>query len=147
MQSQPHPAASRLPRNNSLRPVPALFAIGALAVAQLACGAGARGSDSPPAATNPPPADGAISVDAKLFGFTLSSDTAEAGPVTFVVSNDDFLPHDFKLTGNGVDEQTTRLSPGDSDTLTLDLTAGTYTYICTVEGHSENMRGTFTVEE
>jgi plastocyanin len=141
-----HPAGTRPPRNLTTRPVSALLAIAALAVAQLACGSGARSNDRPPAATHLPAADGTVSVDARLLGFTLSADTAEAGPVTFVVSNDDFLPHDFELTGNGINEKTDRLNPGESDTLTLDLTAGTYTYICTVEGHSENMRGTFTVE-
>ena len=148
MTTHPHPAGTRSPRNLPAR-LPAaarLVPLIALSLAALACGAGARREADPPAATNPPPAGGAISVDAKLFGFNLSADSAEAGPVTFVVSNDDFLPHDFEITGNGVDARTDRLSPGDSDTLTLDLVAGTYTYLCTVEGHSENMHGTFNVE-
>ncbi len=140
------PAGSRLPRNVTLRLVPATLTLAALAAAQLGCGAGAQtGSDST-AATNPPPVEGTVTVDPKLFGFTLSPETAEAGPVTFVVTNNDFLPHDFRLTGEGVDEQTARLSPGDSDTLTVDLAPGAYTYYFTVEGHSENMKGTFTVE-
>ena len=72
-------------------------------------------SSGSPAATNPPPADGTITVVPKLFGFTLSSEIAEAGPVSFVVTNNDFLPHDFRLTGEGLDEQTARLSPGESE--------------------------------
>lgn len=144
------PAGARPPRHLPARLVAARLAaptlLLTLAAAQLACGAGAQRSSDSPTASSAPAVDGAVSVDAKLFGFTLSADNAAAGPVSFVVSNDDFLPHDFRLTGNGVDEQTARLQPGDEATLTLDLEPGTYTYLCTVEGHSENMRGTFTVK-
>ena len=121
--------------------------IAALAAAQLACGAGGQsGRGGSTADSSVPPADGTVSVDAKLFGFELSTDTANAGPVTFVVSNDEFLPHDFRIRGNGLDEQTDRIEQGETATLTLDLAPGTYTYLCTVEGHDENMKGTFVVK-
>jgi plastocyanin len=148
MQLQPHPAGARPLRHLPARPrtagldraarlaLPATVA--ALALAQLACGGGSSGSSAPPE-------DGTVNVEARLFGFELSTDTANAGPVTFVISNDEFLPHDFRLSGNGVDEQIDRLDQGETATLTLDLAPGTYTYMCTVEGHSENMHGTFTV--
>jgi plastocyanin len=150
MVSSPHPAGERLPRHLTARLVAARFAvpavIAALAAAQLACGAVTRSGDDSAGATSAPAVDGAVQVDAKLFGFNLSTDTAAAGPISFTVTNDDFLPHDFRLRSNGIDEQTERIQPGDEATLTLDLEPGTYTYLCTVEGHSENMQGTFTVK-
>jgi uncharacterized cupredoxin-like copper-binding protein len=57
------------------------------------------------------------------------------------------IPHDFSITGEGVDKTTARLSGGDSASLTLDLPAGTYTYFCTVEGHQDaGMTGTFIIK-
>ena len=67
--------------------------------------------------------------------------------MTFNVENVDVLPHDFTFTGEGVDEQTARLDPGDTAALALDLEPGTYTFYCSVEGHREaGMTGTFTVK-
>ena len=76
-----------------------------------------------------------------------SAGSAPAGAVTFNVENVDVLPHDFTLTGEGVAEQTTQLSPGDTASLALNLPAGNYTYFCSVEGHKEaGMTGTFVVK-
>jgi plastocyanin len=144
METPSNPASGGSRRNLRARLAVSLI-VGALAAVQLACGAGTE-SNGGAGATSAPPVDGAVRVDAQLFGFTLSSETAAAGPVNFAVVNDDFLPHDFRIRGNGVDEQTQRLQPGDEATLTVDLAPGTYTYMCTVEGHSENMQGTFVVE-
>ena len=156
MTPQPSPAGGRSPRAlparlvagpSLARQLAAPLMIAALAAAQLACGAGGQsGGGGSTADTSVPPADGSVRVETKLFGFELSTDTANAGPVTFVVSNNEFLPHDFRLRGNGLDEQTERLEPGETATLTLDLEPGTYTYLCTVEGHDENMQGTFIVK-
>jgi plastocyanin len=122
---------------------PAALALLALLISQLACGAATRGN--PERQPAPDLADGDVTVSAALFGFTLSTDTVAAGAVRFVVTNDDaFLPHDFRLAGDGVEVQTARLAPGESEVLSVDLAAGTYTYFCTVEGHRENMRGTLT---
>lgn len=148
MHPQPLPAGPRPPRTLTARPglagLAVTLSIAALALAQLACGSRAGSGTTSQSST--PPADGTVQIEARLFGFELSTDTANAGPVTFVISNHEFLPHDFRLSGNGVDEQTERLEQGEAATLTLDLAPGTYTYLCTVEGHSENMQGTFTVK-
>jgi plastocyanin len=124
----------------------ALAALLALGAAQLACGSG-QGTPPPPPAGEA--ADGVVTVNAQLSGFSLSAGSAPAGEVTFNVSNVDPLgiPHDFSITGEGVDKTTARLSGGDSASLTLDLPAGTYTYFCTVEGHQDaGMTGTFIIK-
>ena len=127
----------------------AALALALLAAAQLACGSGHdRGLDGNGGADpNVVADDGVVAVDARITGFTLSAGSAPAGEVTFNVENVDVLPHDFTFTGEGVDEQTARLDPGDTAALALDLEPGTYTFYCSVEGHREaGMTGTFTVK-
>jgi len=74
--------------------------------------------------------------------FTLSTKTAKAGVVSFVVTNKGKLSHDFKIAG----KKTALLSAGKSATLTVTLKKGKYGYMCTVPGHAAaGMKGTFTV--
>ena len=75
--------------------------------------------------------------------FTLSSKTAKAGVVSFVVTNKGKLSHDFKIAG----KKTPLLSAGKSATLTVTLKKGKYTFYCPVPGHRAlGMRGTLTVK-
>ncbi len=115
-----------------------------LSVVVAACASGSR---RPQAEADLQPGDGAVvNVMAKISGFTLDKTSANAGMVTFVVKNDDFMPHDFAIQGNGVQEKTARIAPGKTASLTVNLPAGTYTYVCTVEGHGQSMHGTFTAQ-
>ena len=69
---------------------------------------------------------------------------AEAGSVTFEVTNNGQTDHNFSIEGlSGTD----MLPPGESASLTIpDLKAGEYTYICEVPGHAGGgMKGTLTV--
>lgn len=68
-------------------------------------------------------------------------DTVPAGTYTIKVSDKSEM-HNFHLTGEGVDETTTVPDQGDT-TWTVDLKAGTYTYVC--DPHSQKMQGSFTV--
>lgn len=123
----------------------AALVLAALGAAQLACGSG-RAPDTAPD-PNTVAADGVVAVDARITGFSLSAGSAAAGAVTFNVENADVLPHDFTITGEGIDEHTQQLSPGDTASLTLDLPAGEYTFFCSVEGHQDaGMTGTFVVQ-
>jgi plastocyanin len=90
-------------------------------------------------------ADGPIAIETNILGFAMSAASTHAGPVTFNVTNTDDMPHDFALSGNGVEYTTNRLQPGERESFTLELPAGTYTYLCTLEGHGTFMKGTFTV--
>ena len=90
--------------------------------------------------------DNTISVVAQDFSFSLDSSQAESGTITFIVENNGSMDHDFAIRGNGVDEKTPKIEPGESATLTVELEPGTYTYVCTLSGHELlGMRGTFTV--
>jgi plastocyanin len=97
-------------------------------------------------------AGSAASVDfeaaASGLEFTTDFDEAEAGKVTVNFTNPQPVPHDVAIeTENGeVLGQTEELTEG-SDSTTIDLKPGTYTYFCTVPGHREaGMEGTLTVK-
>jgi uncharacterized cupredoxin-like copper-binding protein len=73
------------------------------------------------------------------FHFTISKTKLPLGAVTFHVTNEGTLPHDFKIAG----KKTKLLSPGQSQTLVVKFEkAGRYAYVCTVTGHAvAGMRG------
>ena len=77
------------------------------------------------------------------FHFILSKKTAALGTVTFKVTNNGNLPHDFKISGH----KTKLLSPGQSQTLKIAFKKkGSYPYLCTVTGHAAaGMKGTFKI--
>ena len=87
-----------------------------------------------------------VHVSARITGFSLDKSSVSAGAVTFVVKNDDDMPHDFSIQGNGVDTKTARIRPGQTASLSVNLTPGAYNYKCTVEGHSQMMHGTLTAK-
>ena len=77
------------------------------------------------------------------FRFTLSTKTAHAGSVTFVVTNKGQLAHDFKIAG----KKTPLLQHGKTAKVTVSLKKGKYPYSCTVPGHAAaGMKGIFTVK-
>jgi uncharacterized cupredoxin-like copper-binding protein len=77
-----------------------------------------------------------ISVSMYEMGFKLSKKTVPRGVVVFKVRNDGKLAHDFSFGSRG--GGTPMVDPGATATLTVTFKkAGTYTYICTVEGHQE----------
>jgi plastocyanin len=129
----------------------------AIVVLLVAVGAGgAAAMQGGAAAIDPPPAggqqgssaaaEGMVRVVATNFAFALDPAPANAGAITFAVTNDSPIPHDFAIRGEGVDEQTPMLDGGQSGSLAVELRPGTYTYLCTVPGHeSLGMKGTITV--
>jgi uncharacterized cupredoxin-like copper-binding protein len=83
-----------------------------------------------PAATN-------VAVSETEFKITFAQTPTKAGSYAFAVKNDGKVPHDFVVKGNGVDEKTKLLNPGDSATLDVDLKPGTYDVYCSVPGHKQ----------
>lgn len=127
-----------------------------LALVLGACGGG-DGRQAQQARQQPPPgqapgaptasADTPVQVTATNFAFALDAPEVQAGPVTFAVTNRAAgAPHDFALKGNGLDQKTAMLQPGQTGALTVDLKPGVYTYYCTVPGHDFlGMKGSLTV--
>jgi uncharacterized cupredoxin-like copper-binding protein len=90
--------------------------------------------------------DTTVNVVAQDFSFTLDAAQVNAGTITFVVQNKGSMPHDFAIEGNGVDQKTAMIQPGQSGSLTVNLQPGIYIYVCTVPGHAIlGMRGELTV--
>jgi uncharacterized cupredoxin-like copper-binding protein len=84
-----------------------------------------------------------VTVHATEYHFDLSQSTAPAGTINFTVYNDGQVAHDFSIPGKG---GTSLLQPGGSQTWSVNLTAGSYQYICTVGEHAiHGMAGGFTV--
>jgi len=80
------------------------------------------------------------------FHFVVVPKTVKHGLITFTITNNGTLPHDFELCtsnkGGTADKCVGKkvpalISPGQTCKLTVNLTkAGTYEYLCTVPGHS-----------
>ena len=90
-----------------------------------------------------------MSLALKEYSITPASVTLKAGtPVTFEAHNDGTINHALVISGNGVSLATKDLAfgPGTTETISATLAAGTYTFICPVDGHAgQGMTGTITV--
>jgi iron uptake system component EfeO len=115
----------------------------AIAILVAACG----GAGTSPGASVAVPA-GAIQVEAKEYSFTPSTITAPAGSITFSVKNAGTQEHEFEIfQGDAVKDEIEGLVPGLTKNLTVTLAAGSYTFVCKVNGHDQQgMKGTLTVE-
>ena len=118
-----------------------------LAVLALA-GCGGDGDDSGGGTTTSAAAAG-TPVTMSLVDFALEPKTVQldaAGTYSFVVTNDGQTTHALEIDGNGVEEETDTLSPGDSGEVTVELAAGEYEHYCPIDGHRANgMEGTLVV--
>ncbi|MGH7664906.1 MAG: cupredoxin domain-containing protein [Gemmatimonadaceae bacterium] len=81
---------------------------------------------------------GGTNVTAALseWSIELASDTINAGPTTFRVTNNGTVAHQFEVEGNGVETETAEIPPGGEATLSVDLTAGTYEVYCPISNDS-----------
>jgi uncharacterized cupredoxin-like copper-binding protein len=83
-----------------------------------------------------------ITVLATEFHFTMSADSAPAGVINFHIVNNGTVEHDFAIAGQG----TPTIPVGGTATLSVTLTAGSYSYACTIGEHAQfGMFGTFNV--
>lgn len=118
-----------------------------LAVLVAGCGGDDDDDDGDDAGTTP--AAGAQMVDVTLTEFSIEMPSSiQAGPVSFVVTNDGSVDHNFEVEGEGIEEEFEEdLAPGESQTLELDLQPGTYKVYCPVGDHEgQGMTTELTVE-
>ncbi|MGH2405070.1 MAG: cupredoxin domain-containing protein [bacterium] len=107
-----------------------LFLIGSLAVA--GCSRGTPGGQPP----GQPPAVQMVEVIMREWAFEPSPLVAKTGKVTFRIKNDGSVEHNF-LVENKPGAEVDAIKPGESKTLTADLTPGQYTVFCNLPGHRE----------
>jgi uncharacterized cupredoxin-like copper-binding protein len=125
----------------------------AIAFALLGCGTFAAANTQPPARAHSTPQPAEIPASGNIvtviedeFHVTFEPAQPVTGEITFVVKNQGHIPHNFRISGNGVEQHTMLVMPGQSGTLTAQLKPGTYDYECAVEGHAAaGMRGRLTV--
>jgi plastocyanin len=104
----------------------------------------ATGSDDGSAASG---SGETIDVSETEFQIDPANPTAQAGSVTFAITNDGEFPHNLEVEGNGVEEVSDTVEGGQSTDLTVDLEPGTYTIYCAIGDHREQgMEGELTVE-
>jgi plastocyanin len=88
-----------------------------------------------------------IDISETEFAIDPKEVTAQAGQVTFAISNDGSAPHNLEVEGNGVEEVSDTIEGGQKTDLTVELEPGEYVMYCAIPGHREQgMEGTVTVE-
>ena len=85
-----------------------------------------------------------VTISEKEFSLTPSSaNVGRAGTVSFDVKNDGQIAHALEIEGKGVEHETEEIQPGQSATLTVQLSQpGTYEMYCPIDGHEgKGMKG------
>jgi uncharacterized cupredoxin-like copper-binding protein len=81
--------------------------------------------------------------------FSIDTNTVsvdQPGTVAFKVQNKGQVAHALEVEGNGLEEETDTIQPGESATLTVKLEAGSYEMYCPIDGHKDKgMEGEITV--
>jgi plastocyanin len=150
-----------------MKKVAALIALVLASVALVACGGGSSSSSSTTETTGgETTSEGAAGGGKEEAGggaastlefeadpngqlaFTTTDATAKAGKVTIDFTNPQALAHDVKIESSSGEEigGTETVAEG-SDSATVNLKPGTYTFYCSVPGHREaGMEGTLVVK-
>ena len=88
-----------------------------------------------------------LTISETEFALDPADPTVAAGEVTITATNDGATLHNLEVEGNGVEEITDDLDPGQSGELMLDLEPGEYEMYCAIGTHAaQGMEGTLTVE-
>lgn len=113
-----------------------------LVVLALAAGCASGGEDEGPAPEPVAADDGQVTiVGTDRLRFDVEEVTAEPGELTFELVCEDAVNHNIVIAG----EVVVVCAPGETDTGTIELEAGTHRYLCNVPGHERTMQGTVTV--
>jgi plastocyanin len=150
-----------------MKKVAALLALALASVALVACGGGDDNSSTTATTGGETTNEAAGGAGAKEEGgggaaaalefeadpggqlaYTTTEASAKAGKVTIDFNNPQPLPHDVKIeSSDGGEVGGTNTVSDGSDSATVDLKPGTYTFYCSVPGHREaGMEGTLTVK-
>ena len=87
------------------------------------------------------PMPNTVQVSLSEWAVSLTPAAVPPGSVVFEVTNTGKVPHALEIEGGGVEKKTSPIKPGASETLTMDLRAGTYEAYCPVGKGSHKMLG------
>jgi uncharacterized cupredoxin-like copper-binding protein len=109
--------------------------------------AGCGGDDNGGEETTTGAASQTFSISATDYAFTPSTVTVDApGTYTFDLTNDGGTDHAIEIEGQGSEERSDTVSPGESASVTIDLQSGKYEMYCPIDGHkARGMEGEVTV--
>jgi plastocyanin len=120
----------------------------ALACLLASCGGGSDEKKAAPTATTTV-AKG-LKVSAKEYSFNPSNVVVKGGggKLKITLTNDGSIAHDLKVEKNGQEiGGTPTFAGGQTQSATVKLAPGSYTFLCTVGDHADlGMRGKLTVE-
>jgi plastocyanin len=118
-------------------------------VAGCAGGEGGGGEDEAPSGTKKGAVVKTIEVKETEFELRPAEITLdEPGTYVFRAVNSGQTVHALEVEGEGIEEETEEIEPGQSAELKVELEAGTYELYCPVGDHAEEgMEGELTVEE
>jgi uncharacterized cupredoxin-like copper-binding protein len=127
----------------------ACLALGA-GVAVAGCGGGGRSnaSETDAATNNAAAPQQTVKISEKEFSLDPSTVTVgQPETVAFQVTNNGQIAHALEVEGNGIEQETDTLQPGDSTTLTVQFSkAGSYEMYCPIDGHEDKgMKGSIRV--
>jgi uncharacterized cupredoxin-like copper-binding protein len=105
------------------------------------------GGDDGEEATNGTSSQQSFSISESDFTLTPPTVTIDApGTYTFEATNDGGVDHALEIEGNGIEEVTDTIAPGESASVTVDLETGTYEMYCPIGNHRDlGMSGEVTV--
>jgi uncharacterized cupredoxin-like copper-binding protein len=78
-----------------------------------------------------------INVDERDFSIEIPSMELTAGTYTFVATNSGQTTHALEIEGQGIEEETAELAPGEEGELAVTLEPGDYELYCPVDGHKD----------
>src|SRR4051794_30700219 len=91
--------------------------------------------------SRPSRAAAALTATLSEWKIDLSSATVAAGKVTFSATNAGSIPHALEVEGNGLEQKTPLIQPGETATLMLTLKPGRYEIYCPVGEDSHKKLG------
>ena len=109
------------------------------------CGGGGKSNASPASGAAPRQT---VTLSEAEFSITPNSvNISRAGTVAVKVRNMGHVTHALEVEGNGVEEKSGSIQPGQSATLTVKFAkTGSYEMYCPIDGHkAKGMKGTITV--
>ena len=118
-----------------------------LLVVLVLAGCGSDDESSSETTTGGAEAANTVDVTASDFKFDPGTLTVDAaGTATFRLTNDGGTTHALEIEGQGIEEETDEIAPGETAEVTVDLKEGQYEFYCPVSNHKElGMEGTLVV--